>query len=122
MTGEGDQDRARAFADAALAAMAIIALADSQTGQISLWLLYLVPVMFLSWLGGFAVGAITACVAGILLVTAVYFSGHPYDNHYFFAVATVSHVAALLVVAWLANKAADANHKRTARSGDDLAA
>ena len=106
----------------ALAAMAIIALADSQTGQISLWLLYLVPVMFLSWLGGFAVGAITACVAGILLVTAVYFSGHPYDNHYFFAVATVSHITALLVVAWLANKAADANHKRTARSGDDLAA
>ncbi|HEY7240572.1 MAG TPA: hypothetical protein VH600_15460 [Burkholderiales bacterium] len=107
---------------AALAAMGLIALVDSQTGQISLWLLYLVPVIFLSWLGGFAVGAITACVAGILLVTAVQFSGHPYDNHYFFAVATVSHVTALLVVAWLANKAADANHKRAASSNSDLTA
>ena len=104
----------------ALAAMAMIALVDSQTGQISLWPLYLVPVIFLSWVGGFAIGALAACLAGALLVTAVAHSGHPYANNYFFALATISHVVALLVVAWLANRAAAANGKRHAQSGDHL--
>jgi Na+/H+ antiporter NhaD/arsenite permease-like protein len=103
----------------ALVAMAVIALVDAQSGQISLWPLYLGPVIFLSWLSGFAVGAIAAFFAGILLVIAVIFSGHPYSNHYFFAAATFSQVAALLVVAWLANRAAMAKQKRGSGPGDD---
>ena len=103
----------------ALAAMAMIALVDAQTGQISLWPLYLAPVIFLSWVSGFAIGALTACLAGALLVTAVLHSGHPYENNYFFALATISHIVALLVVAWLANRAAAANGKRHAQMGQD---
>jgi hypothetical protein len=103
----------------ALAAMAMIALVDAQTGQISLWPLYLAPVVFLSWVSGFAIGALAAFLAGALLVTAVVHSGHPYANYYFFALATMSHVVALLVVAWLANRAAAANGKRRAQSRED---
>jgi len=103
----------------ALAAMAMIALVDPQTGQISLWPLYLIPVIFLSWVSGFAIGALAACLAGALLVTAVAHSGHPYANNYFFALATISHVVALLVVAWLANRAAVANGKRHTQPGED---
>jgi Na+/H+ antiporter NhaD/arsenite permease-like protein len=85
--------------------MAVIALADSQT-RVSLWPLYLAPVIYLSWLSGFTLGAITAFLAGVLLVAAVLFSGHPYSENFFFVLATLSHVAAFLVVAWLANRAA----------------
>ena len=100
-----------------LAAMAMVALIDAQTGQISLWPLYIVPVIFLSWTSGFAIGALTACLAGVLLVSAVLHSGHPYANNYYFALATTSHVIALIVVAWLANRAAAANGRRHAGSG-----
>ena len=51
----------------ALAVMAMIALVDAQASQISLWPLYLAPVIFLSWISGFAIGALAACLAGILL-------------------------------------------------------
>ncbi|HEY1288517.1 MAG TPA: hypothetical protein VGF58_09365 [Burkholderiales bacterium] len=102
-----------------LVAMASIALVDAQIGQISLWPLYLAPVIFLSWIGGFAIGALTACLAGVLLVTAVQFSGHPYANNYFFALATMSHVVALVVVAWLASRAAAANGKGRRRSSEN---
>ena len=98
-----------------LAVMAMIALVDAQT-QISLWPLYLGPVIFLSWMSTFAIGALAACLAGGLLVTAVIFSGHPYSQDYFFALATLSHILALVVVAWLANRAASANGKRHPRS------
>ncbi len=95
-----------------LVVMAVIALADAQT-QVSLWPLYLAPIIYLSWLSGFALGAITACLAGVLLVLAVVFSGHPYSHNFFFVVATLSHIVAFLVVAWLANRAAAAQSKRT---------
>lgn len=88
-----------------LVVMAVIALADSQT-KVSLWPLYLAPVIYLSWLSGFTLGAITACLAGVLLALAVKISGHPYSENFFFVVSTLSHVAAFLVVAWLANRAA----------------
>jgi len=102
-----------------LAVMAMIALVDAQTSQISLWALYLAPVIFLSWISGFAIGALAACLAGVLLVSAVLHVGHPYANNYFFALATISHVVALIVVAWLASRAAAANGKRQRRSGED---
>jgi Na+/H+ antiporter NhaD/arsenite permease-like protein len=96
----------------ALVVMAVIALADSQT-RVSLWPLYLGPIIYLSWLSGFTLGAITACLAGVLLVAAVVFSGHPYSDNFFFVVATLSHIMAFLVVAWLANRAAAAQSKHT---------
>jgi Na+/H+ antiporter NhaD/arsenite permease-like protein len=96
----------------ALVVMAVIALADSQT-RVSLWPLYLGPVIYLSWLSGFTLGAITAFLAGVLLVTAVVFSGHPYSENLFFVLSTLSHVVAFLVVAWLANRAAAAQSRGT---------
>jgi hypothetical protein len=101
----------------AVAGMTMIALVDAQTGQISLWPLYLAPVIFVSWVSGFVVGAFAACLAGALLVTAAAFSGHPYANNYFFALATISQVVALVVVAWLADRAAAVNGKRHLLSG-----
>src|SRR6478736_3145902 len=95
-----------------LVVMAAIALADSQT-RVSLWPLYLGPIIYLSWLSGFTLGAITAFLAGVLLVTAVVFSGHPYSENLFFVLSTVSQVAAFLVVAWLANRAAAARSRGT---------
>ncbi len=97
--------------------MAMIALVDAQTGEISLWPLYLVPVIFVSWVSGFAVGAFAACLAGALLVAAAAFGGHPYANSYFFALATISQVVALVVVAWLADRAVAVNGKRHLLSG-----
>jgi Na+/H+ antiporter NhaD/arsenite permease-like protein len=96
----------------ALVVMAVIALADSQT-RVSLWPLYLGPIIYLSWLSGFTLGAITACLAGVLLVAAVVFSGHPYSHNFFFVVSTLSHIVAFLVVAWLANRAAAVRSKHT---------
>ncbi len=93
-----------------LIVMAAIALADSQT-KVSLWPLYLAPIIYLSWLSGFTLGAITAFLAGVLLVIAVLFSGHPYSDDVFFALATASHIVAFLVVAWLANRAAAAQSR-----------
>jgi hypothetical protein len=101
----------------AVAGMAMIALVDAQTGQISLWPLYLGPVIFVSWVSGFAAGAFAAGLAGALLVIAAVFSGHPYANNYFFALATISQVVALVVVAWLADRAAPGNGKRHLLSG-----
>jgi Na+/H+ antiporter NhaD/arsenite permease-like protein len=95
-----------------LIVMAAIALADSQT-KVSLWPLYLAPIIYLSWLSGFTLGTITSFLAGVLLVTAVVFSGHPYSDNFFFALATLSHVVAFLVVAWLANRAAVARSTHT---------
>ena len=95
-----------------LVVMAAIALADSQT-KFSLWPLYLAPITYLSWLSGFTQGAISACLAGLLLALAVVFSGHPYSENFFFVYSTLSHVAAFLVVAWLANRAAQAQTRNT---------
>jgi len=95
-----------------LVVMAAIALADSQT-RVSLWPLYLGPIIYLSWLSGFTLGAITACLAGALLVAAVVFSGHPYSDNLFFAVATISQLVVFFVVAWLANRAGAAEPKHT---------
>lgn len=95
-----------------LIVMAAIALADSQT-KVSLWPLYLAPIIYLSWLSGLTLGVITAVLAGVLLVVAVVFSGHPYSDNVFFAFATLSHVVAFLVVAWLANRAGAGHSKHT---------
>src|SRR5262249_57671193 len=83
--------------------MAVIALADSQT-RVSLWPLYLAPIIYLSWLSGFTLGAITSCLAGVLLLVAVLVSGHPYSHNIFLFVAPISQVIAFLVVACLPNR------------------
>ncbi len=91
---------------AAAAAMAIIAFIDAQTSQISLWPLYMAPVIALSWSGGFLAGGIGAASAGALLLVSGSLGGHPYSHDYFFALATASHIATLFVIAWGASRIA----------------
>lgn len=87
-------------------AMCLIALADAQVAQVSLWPFYIVPVVAASWLAELRHGAAAALASVALLVVAAAFSGHPYANNLYFAIATTSKLGALLVIAWLANRLA----------------
>lgn len=83
--------------------IAAIAFNDAFTSpQLSLWPLYIGPVVLVSWRCGFLEGAVSAAAAGALIMLASIFSGHPYSNNYFFLFATLSEMAALLTIAWFA--------------------
>jgi hypothetical protein len=93
----------------AVLSMAVIAYCDANTDeQISLWPLYVIPVCLVSSRFGFPEGAVAACVAGLLLLIAARFSGHPYSGHLYFLFATLGQVVALIVVAWYAARLAAA--------------
>jgi len=85
-------------ASGAALAMAIVAFADAQTDQVSLWPLYIGPVIAVSWEAGFVEGALAALVSGLLLVLSAYFAGHPYASHLFFLIASTSQVAVLVLI------------------------
>lgn len=86
--------------------MALIALADAQISQVSLWPFYIGPVLAASWFADFRDGATTALAAAGLIIVATGFSGHPYATDLYFLIATTSRLGALLVIAWLANRLA----------------
>ena len=91
----------------AIAAMLLIAYADAHTThEVSLWPLYIGPVVAISWQCGFVHGVLSALgCAGLLMVSAS-FSGHPYSSTWLFGFATLCQLAALLTIAWLAARLA----------------
>jgi hypothetical protein len=81
--------------------MAVVAYCDAHTiDQISLWPLYIAPVILVSWTFGFVVGVVFAWSACALLVLSTIFSGHPYSGLIFFLLATLCQTAALVTIAW----------------------
>ena len=82
-----------------LVVMLIIALIDVAVGiQITLWVLYGIPVGLATWNLGRASGLLLAVVAVVLLFTTALFFGHPYANFGYYAAACVSEALTYLVL------------------------
>ena len=85
-----------------LVVMLIIALIDVIVGiQITLWVLYSIPVGLATWNLGRASGLLLAVVAVVLLFTTALFWGHQYANLGYYAVACVSKALAYLMLVML---------------------
>ena len=86
----------------AAGSMGLIALLDANTSsQVSLWPLYIAPVVLVSWEIGLLEGAVCACAATVLLMVSSMFSGHPYASQWAFLFATTSQMTGLVTIAWL---------------------
>ena len=82
-----------------LVVMLIIALIDVVVGiQITLWVLYSIPVGLATWNLGRASGLLLAVVAVVLLFTTALFWGHQYANLGYYAAACVSEALTYLVL------------------------
>ena len=79
--------------------MLIIALIDIAVGiQITLWVLYGIPVGLATWNLGRASGLLLAVFAVVLLFTTALFWGHQYANLGYYVAACVSKALAYLVL------------------------
>lgn len=87
--------------------MLAIAVCDAMTSsEVSLWPLYVLPVVLVSRRFSFVEGGACAASAAALLMISAFFSGHPYENNLYFVLATFSHFVVLAVIAWLASRLA----------------
>jgi hypothetical protein len=101
MDGEGERVIAEKLL-AALVLMAGIAVYDFWAGrEISLWILYVVPIAVISWHKGARAGAAAAALAVVFLYVVGVGSGHPYSSDLYLCVATLSQAVAYIVIVFL---------------------
>ena len=86
-----------------LLVMLIIALVDGVVmgTQITLWILYGIPVGLATWNLGRACGLLLAAVGVVLLMTTALIWGHPYAGLGYLAIACVSKALAFFVLVGL---------------------
>ena len=86
-----------------LLAMLVIALVDGVVvgPQITLWILYGIPVGLATWTLGRARGMLLAAVGVLLLLMTAFIWGHPYASLGYLAIACASKALAYLVLVGL---------------------
>jgi hypothetical protein len=101
MGGEGERVIAEKLR-AALVLMMGIAVYDFWAGrEISLWVLYVVPIAVISWYKGAKAGAASSGLAVVFLYVVGVWSGHPYSSVFYFCVATLSQAIAYVMIVFL---------------------
>ena len=87
--------------------MLLICGVDVSCGpEVSPWIAYVIPIALASRYCGFAVGAMYAVLAGLLLCVAARHSGHPFSADGYFFIAAAWQALALLLIAWLVSRLA----------------
>ena len=85
-----------------LVVMLIIELIDVAVGiQITLWVLYSIPIGLATWNLGTASGLLLAVVGGLLLLTTALFWGHVNASFGYYCVACASQAISYFVLVWL---------------------
>ncbi len=101
MDGGGE----RVIAEKLLAAFILmvgIAVYDFWAGrEISLWVLYVVPIAVVSWHKGVKSGVAVSALAVVFLSVVGALTGHPYSSDLYFYIATLSQAVAYLVIVFL---------------------
>ena len=100
----------------------LIGVADALTGeQISLAVLYVLPIMAASWTAGLGWGLGVAGVCVALLLAGGVFVGHPFQHIGFFAFSVLSEAGTYALLAWLVSRLARAlERERNAARSDAL--
>lgn len=103
-------------------ALGAIGIADILTGeQISLAVLYVLPIMAVSWIAGFVwgLGFVAASVALLFIVGVLV--GHPFQHIGFFGFSVLSDAGTYVLLAWLVSRLARMlEHERSAARSDPL--
>jgi hypothetical protein len=87
---------------AAITLMVGIEVYDFWAGrEISLWILYVVPIAVVSWYKGPKSGVAASGLAVVFLYVVGVLSGHPYSSDLYFCIATTSQAVAYLIIVFL---------------------
>jgi diguanylate cyclase (GGDEF)-like protein len=105
-----------------LVTVSLIATADALTGdQISLAVLYVLPIAAASWTAGLRWGLIIAGASVALLMLVGVVVGHPFQHIGFFALSVLSDASTYALLVWLVSRLARAlDRERNAARSDPL--